>query len=92
MLTFYLDTKSNCKHLWKSCLDHHTFFRIKTVYDKPAKLNTALVMAKKSKVVSHVSNESENFNSNGTYFRRVPAKRKMMPQISSFNGRYFKIH
>jgi hypothetical protein len=79
--TFYLSTKYICKNLWKSCVDQYNFFKIKSVYDKPAMINTTSAMSKKSNKSAVGSSESNSINK--IVFRRVPAKRKMMPQANS---------
>ena len=65
---FMLESKSACKHLWKSCVDQHEFFKIKTVYEEPAKINTASVTNKRNSTV--MTNQE-----NKVYIKRVPAKR-----------------
>lgn len=47
---FVLTNKASCKSLWRCCVDHHRFFRIKTVYEEPALLSTAVVTNKRKSV------------------------------------------
>jgi hypothetical protein len=64
---FLLSSKQACKSLWKLCVDHHRFFRIKTVYEKPAQVKTTRAASK--------SRSSQEANRHEAEFRRIPAKR-----------------
>jgi hypothetical protein len=48
-LIFIMQSKTVCKNIWKSCVDQHDFFKIKTVYEEPAKLNTALLKSNRNR-------------------------------------------
>jgi len=63
---FALDSKNASKNLWKCCVDHHKFFRIKTIYEQPAKLSTAIITNKR---------KGANDSSNKCIVNRIHAKR-----------------
>ncbi|RNA38841.1 Band 4 [Brachionus plicatilis] len=67
-LSYILRTKSSCKNLYQTCEDHLKFFKIKTVYREPAKINTTNAMNKKSAKSNREVGTKSNFD-------RVPAKR-----------------
>ena len=46
---FVLVDKEACRNLWKCCVDHHRFFRLKAVYEEPSKISTSLATAKRSR-------------------------------------------
>ncbi|CAF0776005.1 unnamed protein product [Brachionus calyciflorus] len=67
--SYILKSKTSCRNFYQTCEDHLKFFKAKTVYKEPAKLNTALVMgnSKSTKI-------NKDFGSKNT-FKRAPAKR-----------------
>ena len=75
--SFLVSSEANCKALWRSCVEHHRFFRIKSVYEEPAKLNTSQVMSK------HGRRDSDRHDPSSAHIKRVPAKRKQMRCSSS---------
>lgn len=65
---FHLASKNQCKILWLNCVEHHRYFRMKTVYEKPAKLKTSLVTSKQTR--------NTNENSEPILIYRAPTKRR----------------
>lgn len=73
---FVLGNKASCKSLWKNCVDHHNFFRIKTVYEEPAKLSTAVITNKRKSTTEGAIKVAIN---------RIPTKKVPRRKFDNFN-------
>jgi hypothetical protein len=80
---FMLRSKKSCKHLYKCCVDYKRFFKLQTVYKKPAQLKTSVVMSKRSD-----DDDDHKMNNNKFKIERVLAPkgpRKEWPSTFKMN-------
>ncbi|CAF0878707.1 unnamed protein product [Adineta ricciae] len=81
-IVFTLRNYRCCKYLWKSCVDHHTFFRLTTTAVAAVASSSPKRLFSFSNKLRH-KNESSNLPSNSSLMETIEKKPKVFERVSS---------